>query len=277
MTEVIDGHAHVWVLDPERYPWHQTLASVPIPQRAASAEELLGHMDAAGIDRTLLLQPSVYGFDNSYLCDAADRYPDRFVAVCVVNPHAPGAGDDLRYWCRERGCCGVRVNLIEDGTADWLAAPDQQGLWEAAGELGIPVSLQMRPDHATGVRQLARAYPAIRFIADYLGREAAHDGTGAAALRLLSEEQNICTKLLAAGQDSDEGYPFRDLWPLYQAAVDAFGASRVMFGSEFPHVLAHCRYRDATQLLSTLPFLDERDRKLIGAGTALEIYRFDRS
>jgi predicted TIM-barrel fold metal-dependent hydrolase len=274
---VIDGHAHVWGLDPERYPWHQTLTSVPIPERAAPAEELLGHMDAAGIDRTLLLQPSVYGFDNSYLCDAADRYPDRFAAVCLVNPHAPSAGDDLRYWCRERGCAGVRINLIEDGDAGWLTAAGQRGLWEAAGELGIPVSLQMRPDHAADVRRLARAYPAIRFIADYLGRAAAHDGTGAAALRLLSEEPNIYTKLLAAGQDSDEQYPFRDLWPFYQAAVDAFGARRVMFGSEFPHVLAHCRYRDATRLLSTLPFLGEQDRQLIGADTALEIYRFDGS
>jgi predicted TIM-barrel fold metal-dependent hydrolase len=274
---VIDGHVHVWVLDPERYPWQQTLAQVPIPDMAASAEDLLGHMDSAGVERALLLQPSVYGWDNSYLCDSADRYPDRFGAVCLVDPRAPGAGDDLRYWCRERGCCGVRVNLIEDGDSDWLTAPGQQGLWEAVGELGIPVSLQMRPDHAAGVRKLARAYPAIRFIADYLGRQAAHDGTGATALRQLSAEQNVSAKLLAAGQDSDERYPFRDLWPLYQAAVEAFGASRIMFGTEFPHVMAHCRYEEAAQLLSTLPFIDEQDRKLIGEKTALEIYRFERS
>jgi predicted TIM-barrel fold metal-dependent hydrolase len=50
-----------------------------------------------------------------------------------------------------------------------------------------------------------------------------------------------------------------------------------MFGTEFPHVMAHCPYNDAAQLLSTLPFIDEQDRKLIGEGTALEIYRFGRS
>jgi hypothetical protein len=42
-------------------------------------------------------------------------------------------------------------------------------------------------------------------------------------------------------------------------------------------VLAHCRYEDAARLLSTLPFIDDQDRKLIGERTALELYRFERS
>jgi len=272
---MIDGHVHVWALDPERYPWSQTLANVPVPAEAAPVEELLAHMDAAGVHRALLVQPSVYGWDNSYLCDSADRYPDRLAAVCLVDPRSPSAGDDLRYWCRERGCCGVRINLIEDQESDWLTTPGRRGLWEAVTELGISVSLQMRPDHAPGVRRLARDYPEIRFVVDYLGRSAAHDGTGIAAYRSLSKEQNIYCKLLVVGQDSDEQYPFRDLWPLYKAAVEAFGARRLAFGTDFPHVMATCSYGKAAQLLSDLPFIDERDRELVGERTAQEIWRFE--
>jgi len=274
---VIDAHVHIWTLDPARYPWQQTLGSVPIPQAAAPAEDLLGQMDAAGVDKALLVQPSIYGWDNSYLCDSADRYPDRFAAVCLVDPRSPRAGDDLRYWCRERGCCGVRINVIEEQSADWLTAQEQRGLWEAALELGVSVSLQIRPDHAAAVARLARDYPRIRFVVDYMGASAAHDGTGVTALGVLGEEPNISCKLLAIGQDSREQYPFGDLWPLYKAAVDSFGARRLIFGTDFPHVMTASSYVQATQLVSVLPFVSEQDRELICDVTASEIWRFDRS
>lgn len=272
---MIDAHVHVWALDPERYPWHQTLANVPIPAEAAPVEELLAQMDAAGVHRAVLVQPSVYGWDNSYLCDSAGRYPGRFAAVCLVDPRSPHAGDDLRYWCRERGCCGIRINLIEDHEPGWLTTPARQGLWEAVTELGISVSLQMRPDHAPAVRRLARDYPATRFVVDYLGRSAAHDGTGIIALHSLAEEPNIYAKFLVVSQDSEEQYPFRDLWPLYEAAIEAFGAGRLAFGTDFPHVMTACSYQQATQLLSDLPFVEEQDRERIGEGTAREIWRFE--
>ncbi len=81
---IIDSHVHVWVQQPEKYPW-QPIGGY-VPENEASVEMLLAVMDAAGVEGAVLVQPTPYGWDNSYLLDAAERYPDRFRCVCLVDP-----------------------------------------------------------------------------------------------------------------------------------------------------------------------------------------------
>jgi predicted TIM-barrel fold metal-dependent hydrolase len=270
---MIDGHVHVWDLDPERYPWRQTLASVPIPTFPASAEELLSEMDAAGVSHALLVQPSVYGYDNSYLCDSLERYPDRFAGVCLVDPHSETAGDDLRHWCTERGCSGVRLNLIGDEDASWVLEPAQIGLWEAAAELSASVSVQCRPAHAAVVKKLAHRRPDIHFVIDFLG-QGTTDHEAADAVESFSDEENVYYKLIAVGQVSSESYPFRDRWPFFDAAVNAFGPNRLLLGSDFPHVRSACSYGEAMGFLDVLPFIDDSARSVIADETAHQLWPF---
>ena len=108
---MIDAHLHLWTLEPKHYPWQQTLAHIPIPTQPATVEELLPLLDAAGVDYAVAVQPSVYGWDNSYVCDCIERHSDRLIGVCLVNPRAANAAERLRYWCAERGCRGLRIQL----------------------------------------------------------------------------------------------------------------------------------------------------------------------
>src|ERR1700733_3218681 len=161
---MIDGHVPVWSLDALRYPWQPTLDHVPIPTTEAPAERLAAEMDATGVSHALLVQPSVYGWDNAYLCDCLDRHPGRFVGVCLVDPTSARSGDDLGYWCLERGCQGVRINLIGSTYIAWLLGTRQRRLWGTAAELGVPVSLQLRVDQTSVVVSLAQREPLVRFV-----------------------------------------------------------------------------------------------------------------
>jgi len=80
-------------------------------------------MDDAGVSHAVLVQPSVYGWDNSYLCDCLDHWPDRFAGVCLIDPDAADPRKELDHWCGERGCQGVRLNIIRQPDPSWLAAP----------------------------------------------------------------------------------------------------------------------------------------------------------
>jgi predicted TIM-barrel fold metal-dependent hydrolase len=274
---MIDGHVHVWTLEPERYAWQPTLAHVPIPTRPATAEALIAEMDQAGVSRTVLVQHSVYGWDNSYLCDCLERYPERFAGICLVDPRSERAADDLRYWCQERGCHGVRLNLIAELDASWALGPARQVLWQAAADLGIPVALQMLPAQAAVALELAARHPGVNLVLDYMGAAAYHDGTGLAAVGTLSQAPNISIKVIAAGPDSREAYPFRDLWPLYEGAVARFGPDRIVFGTDYPHVLTACSYPDAIRWLGELPFLDDAGRALVADGNARRLWWGDRA
>jgi predicted TIM-barrel fold metal-dependent hydrolase len=270
---MIDGHVHVWTLDAERYPWQPTLEHVPIPTEAATAEDLLGEMDGAGVELAVLVQPSVYGWDNSYLCDCIERHPGRFAGVCLVDPRSESAAADLRHWCRERGCRGLRVNLVggpEDGA--WILGELQARLFGAAAELGIPVELQTLPSHVDAVCELARRFETVTLIIDYLGGDAFHDGSGILAAERLALEPNMAFKLLSLSQDSRLPYPFADLFPLYESAVAAFGAPRVLFGTDFPHVRGRSHYEESVRWLQALPFLSPSQQDVVADRTARDLF-----
>jgi predicted TIM-barrel fold metal-dependent hydrolase len=251
----IDTHVHVWSLDAARYPWQQTLAHVPIPTRAATVEQFIEGMDEGGVEQAVLIQPSTYGWDNRYLVDALRPAPQRFAGVCLVDPRSPAAGDDLRRWCTDGGCRGLRINVIaEAGEPAWLL--DRVGLWEAAEDLGVSVSFQIRPDQVEAVGRLASARPRCTFVIDYIGEAGYHDARSAERLGTLGDRPNVYFKLIAAGQDSAEPYPFRDLWPHYERLVRLVTAERLVFGTDYPLVVDRTEYRRAAQWPEVLPFLD---------------------
>ena len=64
---IVDSHAHVWSSDILFYPWSPILAHVPPPSVPAPVEVLVDDMDRAKVDKVVLVQPSVYGWDNRYL------------------------------------------------------------------------------------------------------------------------------------------------------------------------------------------------------------------
>src|SRR5438105_9700308 len=98
-------------------------------------------MDRAAVDHAVLVQPSVYGWNNAYLCDCLERYPSRFAGVCLVDPRSERCGDDLRYWCLDRGCQGLRINLIAETGATWLLGATQEAIWRVAAELDVSISM----------------------------------------------------------------------------------------------------------------------------------------
>ena len=151
-------------------------------------------MDAAGVDYALAVQPSVYGWDNRYLCDCIDSYPDRLIGVCLVNPHAADAAERLRYWCAERGCRGLRINTIGQPDANWLLAHRLEPLWAEAIRLAVPLCLQVNVAHAQAVAQLADQHPELTIIVDYFGAEAFRLGSPMEFLGAVAARENILCK-----------------------------------------------------------------------------------
>jgi predicted TIM-barrel fold metal-dependent hydrolase len=270
---MVDGHVHVWTLEPDRYPWHQTLAHVPIPHHSAHVEDLIAEMDASGIEIAVLVQPSVYGWDNAYLCDCLERYPERFRGVCLVDPTARSAADDLRHWCRDRGCTGLRVNLVATRDAGWALDATHAKLFDEVADLGIPVELQTLPLQAPVIVELARRYESTTFVVDYLGRDAFREPAGPEALQIIASRPNTGFKLVALSQYSLEPYPFRDLFPLYERAYEAFGPERMMFGTDFPHVRDRSSYDESVRWFADLPFVPSEARQQVGDSNARKLFR----
>jgi L-fuconolactonase len=275
---IIDIHPHIISDDESRYPpaplfgkrsdWSQ--------ERPCTVDTLIAAMDEAGVAKAAVVHSSTtYGFDNSYVVDGCNRFPDRLVAVGSVDVAAGDAVPVIRGWV-DKGLKGLRIftgGSTKDFDPTELENPAAYPAWELLGELGVPMCIQTGPVGLPQVTDLARRFPGVNIILDHLGRPDVLDGppyAHADSLFALSDIPNIYLKLtprifgnVTKGEASAQTF--------FPKVAAAFGANRMAWGSNFPtspgtlaDILATAR--------AGLASLSESDQDWIFGKTAQGLY-----
>lgn len=106
---------HVHVFDPARHHYAGERSYTPEPALVGDLRVLHRRL---GIERVILVQPSVYGTDNACMLDALRQLgPQRARGIAVVDVHAISDGELERL--HEAGVRGVRLNLrVQGGTLE---------------------------------------------------------------------------------------------------------------------------------------------------------------
>ncbi|HKV53869.1 MAG TPA: amidohydrolase family protein [Candidatus Binataceae bacterium] len=270
----IDTHVHIVAPDQIKYP--RKLARANIEWVAdMSAETMLELMTAAGIDRAMLVQAhSAYEYDNSYVADAAALRPDRFVSVCILDPARPDAPDQLSYWVEQRGVRGLRLFPAAERDPAWLDDPASFPLWERAGALNIPVCVCLRWRQLARLRTAIERHPRVHVALDHLGLPPLEEGPpyGAAApLFELVKLPNVYLKfssvnLYAAARGASTPREF------FRRLLEAFGARRMMWGSNFPNTNDRSLKDQLALAREALAFASEEDRRWLFSETALSLW-----
>lgn len=268
---IVDAHTHIWRPDLSGVSQVATIVS---GQADIPADLLRRYLDEHDVERAVLVQPVYPGDDNSYVADAAVADPDRFAAVCVVDPRKPDAANTLVYWVTERGCRGLRLRPRVPGETVIFGHQDSFPLWEAAARLGIAVNVLGDFEHLPTVAQLAERYPSVSIVIDHLAHPARPDNlAGIEPLLLLARFPRISIKLSGFYYFSQAHYPYADCGDLVRAVYDCFGPTRLLWGSDFPHVLLKARYGGALALIDRLgPWLSTEERQLILGQNAAALY-----
>ncbi|WP_250469986.1 amidohydrolase family protein [Caballeronia sp. GAFFF2] len=276
--EIIDIHPHIISNDETRYPPAPLFGkrSEWSKERPTTVETLIESMDAAGVAKAAVVHSSTtYGFDNSYVVEACSEHADRLAAVGSVDVLQPDAPERIREWVG-RGLAGLRL-FTGGSTKDF----DPSGLddersfpaWELCGELNLPMCIQTGPVGLPQVERLAKRFPSVSIILDHLARPEVSDGmpyAKAQSLFDLTTFDNIYLKLtprifgdVQKGSASPETF--------FASVLDAFGAQRIAWGSNYPtspgtlaEILATAR--------SSLACLSEEDRAWIFGKTAQLLY-----
>src|SRR5205807_9370027 len=129
--------------------------------------------------------PIYPGEDNSYVADCAAASPERFAAVCVVDPRSDEAADRLDYWVTQRGCKGLRLRPRLPAEEASFGHAATFPLWERERSLGVVVSVLGDPKHLPALAQLAERFPEVAVVLDHMGHPTVQDGVGSEAFQLL--------------------------------------------------------------------------------------------
>lgn len=272
-ARVIDAHVHVWSDDTLTYPFgpHDQLAA---PTRVRSLGDFRADGGAAEV---LLIQPRVYGYDHAYLFDNARLLGMSARVMPLINIVRQDSLQTMRRLAAHESTAGFRVIALGERPAEWLCSPPARRAWRIAAELGTPVGMLVDPPQLGLVGQVAAHNPDLDLVLDHLARcTPVRIDEFASHLRTLASQSNVYVKLSALDQLSELGYPYRDMWPLITSLYQEYGPSRLLWGSDWPHARQpelHARTRAA--ICQALPATSSRDRELIFATTAAQLFGFN--
>ncbi len=235
-------------------------------------ESLLFHMEQTGVDHAVFIQYAGNA-DNTYMLECTAAHPGRFQAAMIVEKTDDGTR--MREWA-EKGIVGIR--LAADSRAE---CADPLAQWRTAAELGLIVSTQSRPQSllSEAFAEVVSTFPDLQIVIEHLG------GIGKSAEPLDEESKrvlelvrhpNLTIKLPGFGEICPVPLPFDPIPPLADRTLEAFGAQRVMWGSDYPPVSTREGYDNSLKVpMDYFSALSEDEREWIFGRTALKVWKFD--
>jgi predicted TIM-barrel fold metal-dependent hydrolase len=225
-----DCHVHVFG-DVSRFPFAASRTYTP---ESASAAGLMAMHRALHISRVVIVQPSVYGTDNSCALDAMKQYGSGARGIAVLPSAIPSTTLDNLH---RAGIRGVRINL---GTAGDTNLADARHRLKSAME-----QIQGRTWHV----QVYAALPVVAGLSDLVLKSPVpvifdHFGGAKGTLGLeqpgfdrlleLVGSGKAYVKISGAYRGSASAPDYPDMAPLARALIAA-NPQRILWGSDWPH------------------------------------------
>lgn len=252
---IVDGHLHLF----------RPLATLPRvvdplapAERDAPVEELLVHQTHEGVDAAVVVP---LGAEDDYLGQVLRRFPHRFAGIAVASSSTEGrdGGNPVLELLRRREAVpfhGLRVRWLGDPRVPLADSPMLPVLRRLARD-GLVLWAYLPADQLPLLEQLAATMPDLPIVLNHLGFCPTHmqvDDLGRPwfdqpippptlprVLRLaLSPQVYVMFSGLYAF--SRQPPPYRDLLPVVRPILEAFGAHRSLWASDWPWIRDHPGY-----------------------------------
>jgi predicted TIM-barrel fold metal-dependent hydrolase len=278
-----DCHVHVFG-DPMRYPFFAGRTYTP---DTATVGELRQLLSTLRLERVVIVQPSVYGTDNSCTLDGMKELGNRARGVAVIDDKTTDADLDAMG---KAGVRGIRLNLATAGVTDPAAARQRLDFGiSRARNRGWHIQINTQPSVIQALSAQFAASP-VPIVFDHFGGANASGGVkepGFVALVELVKSGKAYVKISGAADSVSTQPDLADVTPLARALVSA-NAQRILWGTNWPHPgssrvpgrkptdLAPHVQTDDGKVLNVLPVWvpDAVTRKLILVDNPARLYGF---
>lgn len=274
----IDCHSHIWTPDTEKYPLNKGVTKQDLDPPSFTTEELLKLATANGVGRVVLIQHNVfYGWDNSYMIDAVRAHPGVFSIVGMVDDRAPHPEAAMRRLLKNH-VRGFRITPRIYGREKWLDGPGMAAMWKCAAETGQAMCCLIDAEDLAAVDRMCGRFPETPVVIDHFARVGV-DGhirdEDVDRLCAMAKHPRVALKVSAFYALGKKQPPYDDLVPMIRRAFEAFGAKRLMWGSDSPYQLVGDKntYEASLRLVRDgLDFLADDDRKQLLGKTAERVF-----
>jgi L-fuconolactonase len=284
---VVDAHHHLWDTAVRDYPWMD----------GAWADPIRGRFDAAryaevtepyGVGMSIVVQALQDVAETYDLLATGDDPVEREhgdepgpIAGVVgwVDLTAPDVSDriaEVRESPSGHLLVGVRHLAQDEPDPEWLLRPDVLRGVESVGAAGLVYDVLVRPPQATAALECMRRLPGVSFVLDHAGKPDIAGGgwePWATWITSVAALPNVTVKLSGLVTEAAADWRPADVLPYARHVLDAFGADRVMYGSDWPVCTLAASYDQVLSLAREA--VPAGDRAAVFAATARRVYGID--
>jgi L-fuconolactonase len=261
---IVDAQVHTWAASTPERPWPGGGEHRPLP---LGTDDLLQEMNAAGVDRAVLVPPGWEGGRNDLALAAAQANPDRFAVMGRIPIHMLSKSQGaLLNWRTQPGMLGMRlafnnaggVKVLDSGKLDWL--------WKEAESAGVPLMILVGHSEVHYIDAIAARHPGLKIVMDHLALDSRQRDAEAfrdfGKLLAIAKRPNVAAKASALPCYTNDAYPYRSLHPYIRQVYDAFGPKRVFWGTDLSRSPIPYR-QQVTMFTEEIPWLSVDDKTWI--------------
>lgn len=271
----LDAHQHFWHYSPQEYGWID--ARMQRIARDFLPGDLAPSLAASTLDGCIAVQARSSLAETAFLLDLARAHPFVKGVVGWADLCADDAPDVVARLAAEPRLRGLR-HIVQAEPDDFLLRPDFQRGVRTLGAHGLVYDVLIYPRQLAAANAFVRALPDQPFVLDHLAKpDVAHaqrDGWEA-GFRALAHGTHVACKVSGLVTEASWGRWRRDDFRYYlDVALDAFGADRLLFGSDWPVCLVAARdYEQVFELVADWAApLSPAERARLFGGNAARIY-----
>ena len=267
----VDAHHHLWDLERRPQPWMDGPWAEPI-RRTWTEDDLAPHLDAYGIDATVVVQACSSAAETAELLALAAQSARVAAVVGWTDLTALTEPGEL-----PPGLAGVRHQVQDEPDPEWLCRPAVRRGLAVLAEAGLLYELLVTPRELPAALATVRALPALHFVLDHAAKPPVAAGEWQPWARLTSELAalpNVTCKLSGLVTEADRrGWTEGTVLPYARHALNAFGPDRVMYGSDWPVCQLAADYGQVHTLAErATDHLSPGERAAVFGGTAARVY-----
>lgn len=271
--ERIDAHQHYWTTARDDYSWlTPALGSI---YRDFLPDDLAPLLNAAGINRTILVQAAATEAETLFLLDIAKRTPSVGGVVGWVDLEANDAPQRVEMMAAN-GVLGLRPMVQDIQETEWLLRPALRPGLEAMIAAGMRFDALIQPRHLPVLLEFSKLYPALKVIIDHgakpdIARNAIK-GWAVHIERLATETPYLC-KVSGLLTEAREDWVPGDIRPYVDVLLAAFGPERLVWGSDWPVLNLASDYATWERLShDLLSVLSDEQRAMVFGRNAARFY-----
>jgi L-fucono-1,5-lactonase len=247
----IDAHQHFWKYDPPEFSW--VTSEMSVLRRDFTPEELALELAANGLDASIAVQSSQTEKGTTFLLNLAVMYKTVAGVVGWVDLRAADVRERLRKYSRYDKLRGFRHIVQSEPDDRFLLQPDLLRGLACLKEFNFTYDVLIYPKQLPAAIELAKRMPDQPFVVDHAAKppvKSREIDSWARQMRELAAAPNVFCKVSGLITEADwSHWRPQDFTPYLDVVFEAFGPSRLMFGSDWPVCLVAGTYASVRRLI----------------------------